>query len=353
MTNKPIRSCIIAVEGLSLSADEVHLLSKYNPIGVSIFARNVKDKIQLKKLVDDIKNVIGRDDVLIAVDQEGGRVRRLAEPSWRPYASQMTLGKVAAEASNHHAELISRDLREIGVNLNYAPVLDVRIENTTLALKSRCFSDDKDKVVELGRIMVDEYIRNGICPCLKHMPGTGGAVVDSHLQLPVIDLSLEEMQKDFYPFRVLNYAPCGMTGHFLVPWLDDKYPITQSKKAIDALIRGEIGFDGFLISDALDMRALQGSFGDKVRVSLEAGCDATCMYSANMQDLIDVCENSQILSDKSLNRFEKIKKVFKNKLLDQDWDNVSSKYDSIIGPVETYSDEYDATEVLKKMKHKG
>lgn len=350
MADQPIKSAIIAVKGLTLDLDEAALLTKYNPLGVSIFARNVKDKPQLKKLIEDIKTALDREDAVIAVDQEGGRVRRLAEPNWRSYASQQTLGRLNEQASQWHAELIAKDLREMGINLNYAPVLDVKTSETTPALMSRCFADDPEVVAKLGNAMCQAYLSNGVCPCMKHMPGSGRFRIDPHLSLPVIDEPLAELAKDFYPFKSLNSVPCGMTGHFVIPEIDAQNPITQSGVAINSLIRGEIGFDGFLISDALDMKALKGSFGEKAKRAFDAGCDAVCMYSAEPKDMIDVCENAKILADKSLIRFEKIKKVFKNSLMKKNWNDISVQYDDLIGSVETYCEAYDATEVLKKME---
>lgn len=348
---KPILAAMLSCSGQNLSDDEKRLFEKANPIGLSLFGRNIKDKNQIKTLVKEIKETIGRDDVLIAMDQEGGRVRRLAEPEFRPYVSQKILAATKSdEVVKLHAQLISSDLNELGINWNYAPVLDVTFPETTSSLGNRCFSDDEKIVARLGKIMVDEYVNQGICPCIKHMPGHGRASVDPHLNLPILDFSLQELEKDFYPFKALNKAPAGMTAHMLINAIDDKLPVTQSKKAIDTLIRGIIGFDGLLISDAIDMKALSGSVGEKAKTSLEAGCDCICYCFGIYNELVDVCNNCTYLSDKSMIRFAKIKNIFNNRTKVSNLDEVVKKYNQIIGEVEKYNDNYDATEVLHKMK---
>ncbi|MFR8207322.1 MAG: glycoside hydrolase family 3 N-terminal domain-containing protein [Alphaproteobacteria bacterium] len=143
-------------------------------MGISLFSRNIANREQTRELIREIKETIGRNDLLIAVDQEGGRVRRLAEPEFRSYAAAITLGSLGASAPKAaalHAALISDDLKTLGINMNYAPSLDIIYPETTPALKSRCFSSSKLVVANLGKTMVDEYIKQGICPCIKHLPG--------------------------------------------------------------------------------------------------------------------------------------------------------------------------------------
>lgn len=337
---KPILSFMMTIKGKTLLEEERELLARFNPMGISLFGRNIEDKIQLKNLIDDVKNVVNRDDFLIAVDQEGGRVRRLTEPSWRPYAPQ---GYLNDESALYHTQLIASDLKEVGINMNYAPVLDIRFPETANVLKSRCFSDDEKTVARLGKIMVDEYIKNGICPCIKHMPGHGRVINDPHLELPVLNYSLKELEKDFYPFKELKDTPVGMTAHVVIPEVDDK-PITQSVKGIRDIIRGEIGFKGLLISDALDMKALKGSFADKARVSLEAGCDAVCYYSPEPKDTYDIAQNSKPVE------LGKIEEIIKKSLQKFDYEDIAEKYYKIVGDISDYKEDYDNTEILKKMR---
>lgn len=354
---KPILAAMLSCSSTELNDNEKYLFSRYNPLGITLFGRNIKHKEQLKDLVHSIKETIGRDDVLIAVDQEGGRVRRLAEPEFRSYLSQKELGsleeKDGIRAVTYHAALISHDFREVGINWNYAPVLDIAFPYTSDVLFSRCFGSDEKKIALFGKAMVDEYIKNGVCPCIKHIPGHGRASVDPHLHLPILNYSLKELEKDFYPFQQLKDAPAGMTAHIVIPEIDAEHPVTQSPKAIQTLIRGIIGFEGFLISDAIDMKALKGSIGEKAHVSLSAGCDAVCYCSGNYDEMRDVCDNSPILSDKSTIRFAKIKNIINNtNNYTTDFSAMATEYEHLAEQTEKYIETYDATEVLHQLKNK-
>lgn len=355
--NKPMLSAMLSFESHYLNDDEKCLFKKYNPIGFNLFSRNIESKEQLKKTIKEIKEVLERDDVLFAIDQEGGRVRRLREPEFRTYLSQNAFGDIykeagketAKEMSNYHAYLISSDLKEIGFNMNYAPVLDIAQEYTSPVLKSRCISNDKEIVAELGKIMLQTYIKNAVCPCIKHVPGHGRARVDPHLNLPIIKDSLKELEQDFYPFIKNNNSPAAMTAHIVIPEIDDKLPITQSKKAIDSLIRGKLGIKGLLISDAIDMKALKGNIGEKAEASLKAGCDIICYALGNYKELVEICEHCSIMNEDSILRFGKIKDIISKNPSFDEVDIISNRYLKKAGGIELYSDEYDATEVLNKM----
>lgn len=351
---KPISAAMLSIASTRLNEEEKKLLEQANPLGVSLFARNIKDKEQLRLLTREIRETIGREDVLIAVDQEGGRVRRLSEPEFRPYASQAALGSIAdAElretAVRDHAFLISADLQDTDINWNYAPCLDTAFDDTTPVLKNRCFGGNEKEIAACGKLMVEEYTANGICPCIKHMPGHGRATSDPHLGLPVLNHSLQELEKDFYPFRQLRHAPAGMTAHIMIPSVDSQNPITQSPKGIKEIIRGIIGFDGLLISDAIDMHALKGSLGERTRRSLEAGCDCVCYCFGETDGLREVIAHCGFMTDKSMIRFAKIKNIIKNKLQKKNIEKTAAEYQSIIGKIDEYNGGYDATEVLHKM----
>ena len=356
MTDKPILRAMLSCSSTVLTDDEKRLLEKYNPLGISLFARNIANKAQLRRLTDEIKSVIGRGDVLIAVDQEGGRVRRLQGEEYLNYASMETLGKVAAEkgvetairAVINQTILTAHDLREAGINFNYAPVLDVAYPETTPALKSRSFGNDEKQITQMGEIMMEEYVVNHICPCIKHLPGHGRAQVDPHLNLPIIHNPLSELAKDFYPFQQLNYAPAGMTAHIVIEAIDPDHPITQSAKGIQNLIRGEIGFNGLLLSDAIDMHALPGTLAEKTRRSLEAGCDAICYCLGNFNELLQVVENCDFMTDKEYERLNNVAQIIAEPNLKQ----LAEEYQEIISDVEVYEEKYDATEVLNRLNKK-
>ncbi len=350
-----IKRAIVSVAGLTLTDQEKYLLNKHNPLGVTLFVRNIKTPDQLKNLIKEIKETIERDDVLICVDQEGGRVARLRDPFFRTYLSQRAMGllsdELAERAAYLQALLISQELKQMGINLNYAPCLDLLHEETGAVLKSRCFSDNEKKVSLLGRKMIQTYQENGVIACPKHAPGHGLASVDPHLSLPVIYKSLKELQRDFYSFKTLSKeAVSMMTAHILFPEIDSK-PVTQSKKAINSLIRGEIGFDGFLISDAIDMKALKGNLAEKVSSSLEAGCDAICYCMGDKEGLEEVLNASSYLDDNSLERFKRIEVVLKSfDSLVYVNDDLIKEYQSILKSATVISDDYDAVEVLNQLK---
>lgn len=358
---KPIMAAIVSIASTELNDFEKYYLEKYNPLGVTFFAKNIENKAQLKKLTDSIKECTGRDDVVLAVDQEGGRVRRLTEPEFRGTEAQIALGKIrdkfneatAEEIISAHAALIASDMTDAGLNLNYAPVLDIAYDNTTPVLYSRCFGNDEKQTAVYGKIVIDTYIKCGISPCMKHMPGHGRAVVDPHLSLPVLDYPLQELEKDFYPFMQNRECPAGMTAHIVIPEIDEQYPATQSAKVIDRIIRGKMDFDGLLISDSITMQALKGSVGERTKATLEAGCDVVCYCMGTKTGLTEVAENCTFLTDKSLLRFEKIKNIYHNGIKVKDADRLAGRYREIVGTIEKYNDSYDATEVLRKMTTTG
>ena len=356
--DRPISAALVSVAGTMLSDNEKKMIEQFRPLGISLFARNINNHQQLSALVKQIKETIEDENVIIAIDQEGGRVRRLTEPEFRPYASQYVLGKVektgglaaAEKAVYYHSVLISKDLRDCGINMNFAPVLDLAFDETASVLKSRCFGNDEKKTAKYGKVMVDAYISQGICPCIKHMPGHGRITTDPHLGLPVLKQPLSELEKDFYPFEKLNYAPAGMTAHVVIPEIDAVNPITQSKTGIREILRGRLGFDGLLISDAIDMKALRGSIGNKAKTCIEAGCDVVCYCGGDSSEAAEVCKRAGFMSDKSMIRFEKIKNLFKNDFYVADYEAVAKEYESLTGRIEKYRDNYDATEVLNRMK---
>lgn len=349
----PILPVLLSCSGTRLTDAEKIFFARCNPLGINLFGRNIENKTQIKNLVQEIKDTIGRDDVLIAIDQEGGRVRRLKEPEFRSYAAAIDIGTLppaqAARAAELHAALIAADLAELGINVNYAPVLDLIYPQTSPALKSRCFSADEILTAALGRCEVEAFIKGGIAPCIKHMPGHGRASVDPHLKLPRLEQGLNELQKDFHPFKELNDSPLGMTAHIVLAAVDDTAPITQSKKAIDTVIRGEIGFNGLLISDAIDMKALAGTPGEKASAAVRAGCDAVCYALGDLSEMEDIAAALAPMSDKSLERFAKAAKIIHTKPHRQPWQKLSAEYQELAGSIPPYQETYDATEVLNQL----
>ncbi len=348
---KPILSTILSVASTKLNDDEKRLLEKSNPVGVALFSRNLKTQKQTTKLIKSIKETIGRDNVLIALDQEGGRVNRLKSAGFNDYASQSILGKIGkSQIVRSHAKLISADMRSIGANFNFAPVLDIDYPETTFALKSRCFGSKIKKIAHYGRLLWQTYAQYGICPCIKHMPGHGRAQADPHLGLPIVQNSLEELAQDFYPFIQNKDCPAAMTAHILLSCIDRKTPLTLSKKGISEIIRGIIDYQGFLISDAIEMHALKGNLIQRISQAHKAGCDATCYCLGHYDALEAICTQPIFLSDSSLERLEKIFSVFNKHKNQRKLDLEKKKYYSLTNLYAQEKVNYDATEVLFKLE---
>lgn len=339
---------VASVAGYELTDAEKYWLEKNQPAGVSFFGNNIKSKKQLERLIKQIKEVTGNEKILLYVDQEGGQVCRLAGQEFKTYASQKRLGEISPKATRLHAGLISTDLKKLGLNMNCAPVLDVLRTDTSSVIGSRSFGGDKKLVAALGKEMMSSYIKNGICPIMKHIPGHGSAVQDSHLGLPIISKSLEELETDFYPFIVNHGVPAAMTAHVVIAAVDDNKPITISKKGIDTLIREHIDFDGLLISDAMEMGALKGTIGQKTRQVLEAGCDLALYCSGHINELNDMAANSLPMSDKTAERLEKVYQIITKPLSSEKYDY--AEYIVLTGTLQAYSKANDMTMVMENMK---
>lgn len=357
--SKPILAAILSCAGTELTDEEKYLFSSANPLGISLFARNIKNKSQLKRLIDEIKNAINREDAWIAVDEEGGRVARiktiirLKELTNQQLVSEEELGRSALKYTQMHAEIISRYMNKYGVNINYAPVIDKKARGQSLVLQSRCFSSDADKIIKHGLIMADTYIKNSICPCIKHLPGHLGSAADPHLAVPVCDMPKKELYKEIEYIKAFKQYPLAMTAHILLKNIDNTQPITMSEKGIREIIRDYLEFDGFLISDAIDMHALKGSIAEKAENCLNAGLDAVCYCGGKYEDLYNICQQKRFMTEKAQIRFANIKKVIHNTLKEIDTSEVEALYLQKFQDKLNKQYKYDATEVLHQMLVKG
>ena len=349
--SKPILSALLSVKSFDLNDTEKYLFEKHNPAGVILLNRNMSSVEQVTKLIKSIKEAIGRDDVIIALDAEGGRVNPLNLINFPKYASQNILGLADDKnLTSLHAKLIANNMKEIGANLTFAPVLDIHYPDITIALKNRCFSSDKEKIVFHGKVLCNTYINEGICPCIKHIPGHGRAVNDPHAELPIIDYSLKDLEDDFYPFMQLNSMPMAMSAHILLSQIDNKKPITLSPKGISEIIRGFIGFNGLLISDAIDMHALKGNIVERATSAWDAGCDMVCYCCGHEDELIALCKNGRYMEDISLQRLEKIKQIIMQKKETNVLDNELKAYYSAISNFTEEHVNYSADVVLQNLK---
>ena len=306
---KPV---IFGMSGLSLTADEKAFFKESDPAGYIIFGRNVDSKDQLRALTDELRVLHGRDDVAILIDQEGGRVARMQEPIWPKFPPGETFDKLydiapatAIEAARLNAQAIAESLREVGITVNCLPLLDVRQPETVDAIGNRAMGSEPMQVAALGRAVIDGQTKGGAVSVVKHMPGHGRAVVDSHMELPKVAASAEELETDLAPFRSLSGAPMGMTAHIVYTSWDAERCASLSPIVIEDIIRGSIGFDGLLFSDDLDMKALKGEVPERARDVVAAGCDIALNCWGRMDEMIGIADLLGEISSLSRTRLDK------------------------------------------------
>ena len=290
-----MQAAIYGLAGLALTADERAFFREADPAGYILFKRNCADRAQLRALTDDLRALHGRDDLPVLIDQEGGRVARLKPPEWPEFPAAWRFAELydkapmsAIEAARANAGAIAALLREVGVNVDCLPVLDVRRPGATDIVGDRALGAEPMQVAALGRAALDGLAAGGVVGVVKHMPGHGRALVDSHKELPVVRASQAELEIDLEPFRTLRAAPMGMTCHCVFTAWDAERPASLSPTVIGEVIRGRIGFAGFLMSDDIGMSALAGGFGERARGVVAAGCDAALHCSGDMAEMVAV-----------------------------------------------------------------
>lgn len=282
----------LGLSGTTLTDAERGLIREADPAGFCLFARNVADRAQLRALTDALRNLSGRADMPILIDQEGGRVARLRPPIWPEFPAASRFAALyakapisAIEAARVNAMMLALILAEVGINVDAAPVLDLLHPGANAIVGDRSYGADPMQVAALGGAMLDGLAAGGVAGVIKHMPGHGRATADSHHALPVVNASPEELAKDIVPFRTLAWrAPMAMTAHILFKAWDGQHPATLSATIIKTVIRGEIGFDGLLMSDDIAMKALSGSLPDRAKAALAAGCDIVLHCSGKAKD---------------------------------------------------------------------
>lgn len=296
--------------GLSLSAEEVAFFRKERPWGFILFARNIDEPSQVADLCASMRDAVGNVDAPILLDQEGGRVQRLKPPHWAKYPPAAAIGALYRhdEASGLRASwLMSRlhafDLLKLGITIDCLPVLDVLAPSAHDAIGDRAYGSDPMLVANLGRAACEGLTAGGVMPVIKHMPGQGRSKTDSHLELPVVDATRAELEAvDFIPFKMLADIKMAMTAHIVYPELDSANPATTSKTVISQIIRGELAFDGLLMSDDVSMHALSGDCGERCKAIFAAGCDLVLHCNGDMDEMRLVADNSPELQGKSLER---------------------------------------------------
>lgn len=304
---------IFGISGLELTADERAFFKDADPAGYILFARNCGTREQLRRLTDDLREIHGRDRLIVSIDQEGGRVARMKPPEWPEYPAGEAFAKLyeiapasAIEAARVNAEAIARELAMVGVSVDYHAPFDVRRPETDDVIGDRALGSEPLQVAALGRAILDGMARAGVVGCLKHMPGHGRATCDTHKELPVVTASDEELEIDIEPFRTLSAHPLGMSAHIVFSAWDPDNPATLSETVVSDIIRGKIGFDGLLLSDDIDMQALKGSIPDRGAAALAAGCDIILNCWAKMDDQRAIAERSPSMSEKTKLRLDRV-----------------------------------------------
>ncbi|MDA7948992.1 MAG: beta-N-acetylhexosaminidase [Hyphomicrobiaceae bacterium] len=289
------KAFICGCSGPDLTDNERAFLRDERPCGLILFARNCVSREQITRLTDGVRECAG-DDVLVLVDQEGGRVQRMGEPEWRAYPPARAFATLygsdrdeALAAVRLVTRLMADDLREVGINTDCAPVLDVPVSGAHEIIGDRSYGDDPETIIVLARAMAESLLAGGVLPVIKHVPGHGRARADSHKELPVIDASREELEAtDFRPFAALADMPLAMTAHVVLRAFDEDAPATVSRFIMTKVIREQLGIDGLVMSDDLDMAALSGKPGDRAQAVLAAGCDVVLHCSGVLEDMTRV-----------------------------------------------------------------
>jgi beta-N-acetylhexosaminidase len=305
-----IHAAILGCAGLILSDEERAFFRDVRPWGFILFRRNVESPDQVRALVDALRATVGRPDAPVLIDQEGGRVQRLGPPHWRRYPPARVYGELPAndpllrrEITRLGARLMAHDLAALGINVDCAPVLDVPHPGAHEVIGDRAYADTIEGVAGLGRAACEGLIAGGVLPVIKHIPGHGRAMADSHQDLPVVDATFDELEaRDFAPFRVLSDMPMAMSAHVIYSAIDPRRPATTSRKVMSQVIRGAIGFDGLVMSDDLSMKALSGDFAQRARASLSAGCDMVLHCNGDMAEMAAVIAGSKLLVGRSAQR---------------------------------------------------
>ncbi len=306
---KPV---IFGLSGPVLTPDERAFFAECEPAGYILFRRNVVDRAQVRALTDSLRALAGRDDLAILIDQEGGRVARMGPPEWPAFpagpifdAAYDRAPMTAIQAARANAHALGLMLSEVGITVDCLPLLDVAQPDTTEAVATRTYGSDPMRVAALGRATLEGLAAGGVVGVVKHMPGHGRARVDTHHHLPTVTATDAELEVDIEPFRTLNRAPMGMTSHIVFDAWDADRPATLSPVVIERVIRERIGFDGLLMTDDIDMKALSGTAGEKAAGAIAAGCDLVLDCWTRMDEMIEIAGRLGEIADVSRARLDR------------------------------------------------
>jgi beta-N-acetylhexosaminidase len=290
-----MQAAIYGLSGLALTGDERTFFRDADPAAFILFKRNCAESAQLRALTDSLRDLSGRDDLPILIDQEGGRVARMQPPEWPKFPAAWSFAELygmapvsAIEAEMANARALALMLRAHGINVDCLPLLDVRQPGADDIIGDRALGAEPMQVAALGRAVLDGLAAAGVVGVVKHIPGHGRALCDSHKELPIVTASAQELETDLEPFERLNWAPMGMMAHVVYTAWDKERPASQSPTIVSDIVRGRIGFDGWLMSDDIGMEALKGDFAERAKGVIDAGCDAVLHCSGKMEEMVAV-----------------------------------------------------------------
>ncbi|KQW27467.1 beta-hexosaminidase [Rhizobium sp. Root274] len=317
-TRSPSKAMILGCLGQRLTADEKAFYRDERPWGFILFGRNIGEAEQVKDLVAEMRDTVGGSaQVPVLIDQEGGRVQRIREPIAPRYPSGAELGAlydVDAEKGLRAAWLMSRlhafDLYRLGINVDCLPVLDVPIAGASNVIGNRAYSNDPHVVARMGQAAADGLKAGGVLPVMKHIPGHGRGMADSHHELPVVPVPRAELEThDFVPFKALANELMGMSCHVVYTDIDPDHPASTSRIVTEEIIRKAIGFEGLLMSDDISMNALQGTIGERA-VRIAAALDIVLHCHGHMDEMQAVAAAVSELSGKARSRADAVEAAF-------------------------------------------
>jgi beta-N-acetylhexosaminidase len=332
-----MKPAIFGLSGERLTDDERRFFKDSDPAGYILFGRNCVDRDQLRALTDDLRSIHGRDDLPILIDQEGGRVARLRPPVWPDFPKAQRFAELyqvapmsAIEAARVNAAALASVLREVGITVDCLPLLDVRQPGAHDIIGDRALGSDPMQVAALGRAVIEGLREGGVVGVVKHMPGHGRAGADSHLELPVVEASEAELETDIAPFRSLRDAPMGMTCHVVFTAWDPERPATLSPKVIGEIVRGRIGFEGLLMTDDIDMKAISGRPGEIAAAAIAAGCDLILDCWAKLDDMIERAEALPEMGPETRARLDRAMATIAGSEPSQPYEALAAKRDSLL-----------------------
>ena len=339
---KPL-AAIFGCSGLDLTHEERAFFSETQPLGFILFQRNCDTPDQVRALVEDLRSCVSHANAPVLIDQEGGRVARLKPPHWPEFPTAKAYADLYAndpeagvEASRLGGQLIAYELEQLGISVDCAPVLDVPQPGADPIIGDRAFGKDVSTIVTLAKAFMDGLMKGGVAAIIKHIPGHGRALVDSHKDLPIVDAPREALETtDFAPFKALHMAPWAMTAHVVYDSLDVDHPATLSSAVVGDVIRKKIGFQGVLVSDDLSMKALSGNFADRAKACLAAGCDVALHCNGEMDEMVQVAAGASEMARTSWSRY-KLGELHRTSgaqpfETEADWRTARHRFDALLG----------------------